>query len=122
MPGFGRSGAPGFFSGDSAVRSGADSFEPRRRIVSGDGFCIADGNRELLHKRLRAAALVLAFGFLVFFVANVLNPGVLTGLLALHAVVLGMLAAVAGMLSLSWKPSYRRLRNIETAVFAVIGA
>ena len=121
MPGFSRLGEPGFLSGDSTVRSSADSFEPRRRIVSGDGFCIATGNRDLLHNRLRAAALVLAFGFLVFFVANLVNPGVLTGVLALHAVVLMMLAAVAGMLSFSWKPPYRRLRSIETAVFAVIG-
>ena len=103
-------------------RSSADSFEPRRRIVTGDGFRFEAGNRDLLQGRLRAATLVLALGFLVFLLANFFSPGVPIGVVVLHAVVLVMLAAVAGVLSTAWKPSFRRLRNIETVVFAVVGA
>ncbi len=122
MSGSGRAGESLFYSGEAAVQSTADSFEPSRRIVSGDGFRIAAGNRDLLQDRLREAAQVLALGFLIFLIVRLLSPGAPAGVMPLHSVVLVMLAGVSGLLSTAWKPSYRRLRIIETAVFGVVGA
>ena len=57
-----------------------DSFAPRQRIVQGTGPDIATETRDLLHRRLRAAAIMLALGVGVFLVRDVFFPRFQSGL------------------------------------------
>jgi eukaryotic-like serine/threonine-protein kinase len=118
----GLSAEPPVPSGLTARRSRPDSFAPMRRLVAAADVRGESEYRTMLHGRLRGAVIVLTLGFLVFFALNVLNPGVLTGVLPLHGTVLVALAAVAIFLSTGWEPSARQLRTLESAVFGGIAA
>jgi len=98
-----------------------DSFAPRRLIGYGDGAWNEAEARGLLHRRLRLATLVLTVGFASFYAVNAYAPSVPTGVFTTHAAVVLALSGVSAALSTRWKPSIRRLRVVEVAVFGMIG-
>jgi serine/threonine-protein kinase len=99
----------------------ADSFAPRRLIGYGDGAWSDAEARDLLHRRLRLATLVLTAGFLSFYLVNAYAPSVPTGIFTTHAAVVLALAGVSAALFTRWRPTIRRLRIVEVAVFGLIG-
>ncbi len=99
-----------------------DSFTPDRRIIEGNTAELASETRELLHRRLFAASLVLALGFGVFLARDICFPRVPQGLISLHVGV--FLLLIVNLLALSgrWQPSMRQLRVLELATFGTIAA
>ena len=83
---------------------------------------MATETRWLLHQRLRAASLVLVVGFALFFARSlVLHWDRLESRTVLfHGIMLGLLLLSLGMLSSRWKPTLRRLRTFEVALFSLI--
>src|SRR5208283_3351755 len=77
-----------------------ESFAPERQVIEGGNTELADETRNLLHRRLRAASLMLALGFGIFLLRDV-NVLALSG---------------------RWTPSMRQLRLLELATFGSIAA
>ena len=102
---------------DAALSSspvGADWRFPRIDLIEGSGFSYE--TQCLLQRRLRAAAIILVFGFGLFLVRRLFVD---TPLLAFHlAVVLILAVAVVG-LSRPCQHSMRKLRWVELVIFGL---
>jgi eukaryotic-like serine/threonine-protein kinase len=100
-----------------------DSFDPDRRVIGGSSNAeLADETRDLLHRRLRAASLMLALGFGVFLLRDLFFPKFLQQLIYLHALVFLLLVVNVLALSGRWKPSMQQLRLLELATFGMVAA
>jgi eukaryotic-like serine/threonine-protein kinase len=104
----------------SSRSSRPDSFAPDQRVVEGSGFKMASETQRLLQQRLRAATLVLVFGFGLFFVRSLAlhNPESLT--VMFHGLLLALLVMSLALLSSSWRPTLRELRIFEVSLFATL--
>ncbi len=58
-----------------------ENFAPERQVIEGGSTELADETRNLLHRRLRAASLMLAFGFGIFLLRDLYFPRVLQNLI-----------------------------------------
>ena len=76
--------------------------------------------RELLHRRLFAASLMLALSFGLFLVRDFVFPPLLKRFSVLHGTVFGLLIVNLLALSARWKPTMRQLRTLELATFGII--
>ena len=104
-----------------ASRSTApDSFVPDQRVVASNGWKMASETQGLLQQRLRAAALVLVFGFGTFFVRSLFlyDPESLTVLFP--GLLLALLVGSFLLLSSRWTPTLRQLRTFEVAIFGTL--
>jgi serine/threonine-protein kinase len=81
---------------------------------------MADETRDLLHRRLHAASLILALGFGSFLLRDLYFPRVVQQLVYLHGLVFFLLVLNVLALSSRWKPSMGQLRVLELATFGVI--
>ena len=97
-----------------------DSFAPRQRIVEGSGPDIATETRDLLHRRLRAAAIMLAVSVGVFLVRAFIFPKIEPGWIFFHGLISVLLLVTIASLSGRWRPSLRQLRTLELGLFATI--
>ena len=70
-----------------AVSPLPESFAPERQVIEGSSSELADETRDLLHRRLRAASLMLALGFGVFLLRDLYFPKILQQLTYLHCLV-----------------------------------
>jgi serine/threonine-protein kinase len=99
-----------------------DSFTPRQRVVEGSGCELASETCDLLHRRLRAAAIMLAVGFAVFLVRDLFIPRFLHNLIYAHVLILALLILTVAALWGRWKPSMQQLRISELVLFGAIVA
>ncbi len=99
-----------------------ESFAPEQRVIEGSGSELAEETRDLLHRRLRAASLMLALGFGVFLLRDFYLPKVLLQLFILHCVVFLLLVLNVLALSGRLKPSMHQLRALELVSFAVVAS
>ncbi len=99
-----------------------ENFAPQKQNIEGSGSELAEETRELLHRRLRAASLMLAMGFGVFLLRDFWLPKVLLELYYLHCVVFSLLVLNVLALSGRWKPSMNQLRALELVTFAVVAS
>src|SRR5271166_6868489 len=99
-----------------------ESFAPERQVIEGGSTELADETRNLLHRRLRAASLMLALGFGIFLLRDIYFPRVLQNLIYLHSLVFLLLVINILALSGRWTPSMRQLRLLELATFGSIAA
>jgi serine/threonine-protein kinase len=97
-----------------------DSFAPRQRIVRGAGPDLGTETRDLLHRRLRAAAIMLAVGVGAFLVRDVAFPRPQSGWIYFHGLIFAVLVVTIASLFGRWKPPLRQLRTIELGLFATI--
>jgi tRNA A-37 threonylcarbamoyl transferase component Bud32 len=97
-----------------------DSFAPRKRIVHGTGPDIATETRDLLHRRLRASAIMLAVGVGAFLVRDAFLPRLRPGWIYFHGLILVLQLVTVGALSGRWRPSLRQLRSLELGMFTTI--
>ena len=97
-----------------------DSFAPDRRVIEGSSTELADETRDLLHRRLRAASLMLALGFGIFLLRDLYFPKILQDLIYLHGLVFLLLVVNVLALSGRWTPSMRQLRILELATFGIV--
>jgi serine/threonine-protein kinase len=99
-----------------------DSFVPGQRVIEGSGGQLATETRWLLKQRLRAASLVLAVGFGLFFIRSlVLHWGRLESLaVVFQGMMLGLLLLSLAALSSRWQPALRQLRAFEVTLFTLI--
>ena len=97
-----------------------DSFAPDRRVIEGSSTELADETRDLLHRRLRAASLMLALGFGIFLLRDLYFPKILQDLIYLHGLVFLLLVVNVLALSGRWTPSMRQLRLLELATFGIV--
>ncbi len=104
----------------SAERAQPDSFAPMNRIVSQSGNQTDSETRDLLHQRLRAASIVLAFSYLGFLVQDLVSEGFFDGSFGFQAAVFGLLSLTAMVLFSGWKPDLSQLRILETLVFGSV--
>ncbi len=97
-----------------------DSFFPDQRVIEGSSSKMDSETRRLLQVRLRAASIVLVFGFGLFFVRSLFfhKPDSLAVLF--HGLMLAMLIVSLALLSCSWRPTLRELRNFEVVLFATL--
>jgi serine/threonine-protein kinase len=95
---------------------------PNQRFAAGSAPALADETCDLLHWRLRAAAMMLTVGFTVFLVRDVFVPHLLEVVIYAHAVVLLLLIATVAALSGRWKPRLQQLRAVELTMFGVVVA
>lgn len=95
---------------------------PDRRLIEGSAPNLAKETRDLLHRRLLAASLMLAFSFGVFLIRDFVFPPLLQRFSFLHSGVFCLL--IINMIALSgrWKPTLRQLRWLELATFGIITA
>ena len=103
-----------------AVSPLPESFAPERQVIEGSSSELAEETRDLLHRRLRAASLMLALGFGVFLLRDLYFPKILQQLTYLHCLVFSLLVLNVLALSGRWKPSMRQLRLLELATFAIV--
>ncbi len=99
-----------------------ENFAPERQVIEGGSTELADETRNLLHRRLRAASLMLAFGFGIFLLRDLYFPRVLQNLIYLHGLVFVLLVVNVVALSGRWTPSMRQLRLLELATFGSVAA
>jgi eukaryotic-like serine/threonine-protein kinase len=99
-----------------------ESFAPERQVIEGSGSELADETRDLLHRRLRAASLMLALGFGVFLLRDLYFPKLFQQLIYLHCLVFFLLVVNVLALSGRWKPTMRQLRLLELATFGVVAS
>lgn len=97
-----------------------DSFAPRQRIVYGAGPDIEAETRDLLHRRLRAASIMLTVGVGAFLARDTILPQVHQGWLYFHGLIVVNLLITVVALSGRWKPSMRQLRAVELGMFLMI--
>ncbi|HMF35480.1 MAG TPA: serine/threonine-protein kinase, partial [Isosphaeraceae bacterium] len=97
-----------------------ESFAPDRQVIEGSSTALADETRNLLHRRLRAASLMLALGFGTFLFRDLYFPKILQNLLYLHGLVFLLLVVNILALSSRWTPSMRQLRLLELATFGIV--
>ncbi len=103
----------------SAGSAGRDSFLPDHRIVVEGGTEAAE-LRWLLHRRLRAASIVLVGGFGLFFLRSLLLHRLESLTVLFHALILGLLTLSLALLSSTWRPTLRELRIYEVSLFATV--
>jgi serine/threonine-protein kinase len=96
-----------------------DRFCPNPRLIEGSGVELAAETRNLLHRRLWAASVVLVFGFGIFLARDLVFPRLLQSV-GLHALAFVVLVLNLVALSTRWRPSMRQLRLLEVATFATI--
>jgi len=99
-----------------------ESFAPERQVIEGGSTELADETRNLLQRRLRAASLMLAFGFGIFLLRDLYFPRDLQNLIYLHGLVFLLLVVNVLALSGRWTPSMRQLRLLELATFGCVAA
>jgi len=99
------------------LRDESDSFAPVMRIVSAVPEAPDAPLRDLLHGRLRSCLVVLASAFLVFLIQGAVAPTRRTVPVAYQAAVGGLLVLASVLLNGPSRPSLRKLRAIEAAVF-----
>ena len=106
----------------TANGSSPDSFIPGKRVIEEQAAGVATETRWLVQQRLRAASLVLVVGFALFFARSlVLHWDRLESrTVFFHGIMLGLLLLSLGTLSSQWKPTPRRLRAFEVALFSLI--
>ena len=104
----------------SAKSPSADSFLPDNRVIEGSGCRMDSETRRLLQQRLRAASLVLVFGFGLFFVRSLYLHGFESLTVLFHGLLLALLVLSLALLSSSWRPTLRELRIFEVALFATL--
>ncbi len=97
-----------------------ESFSPDRQSLAGGSSKLADETRDLLHRRLHAASLMLAVGFGAFLLHDLYFLKALPQQVYLHCLVFFLLVLNVLALSGRWKPSMRQLRVLELATFGVI--
>ena len=99
-----------------------DSFVPGQHLVGRSGGQMATETRWLLQQRLRAASVVLAVGFGLFFVRSlVLHWSHLESLaVVFQGMMLGLILVDFAALSGRWRPTLRHLRVIESALFVSV--
>ncbi|MGA2703028.1 MAG: serine/threonine-protein kinase [Isosphaeraceae bacterium] len=97
-----------------------ESFAPDRQVIEGGSTELADETRNLLHRRLRAASLMLALGFGIFLLRDFYFPKILQNLIYLHGLVFLLLVVNVLALSGRWTPSMRQLRLLELATFGSV--
>ena len=97
-----------------------ESFSPDRQSLAGGSSKLADETRDLLHRRLHAASLMLAVGFGAFLLHDLYFLKALPQQVYLHGLVFFLLVLNVLALSGRWKPSMRQLRVLELATFGVI--
>jgi serine/threonine-protein kinase len=97
-----------------------DSFAPRQGIVRGAGPGLGTETRDLLHRRLRAAAIMLAVGVGAFLVRDVAFPRPQSSWIYFHGLIFAVLVATIASLFGRWRPSLDQLRAIELGLFATI--
>ncbi len=76
--------------------------------------------RRLLQQRLRAASLVLVFGFGLFFIRSLCLHRLESLTVLFHGLLLALLVLSLALLSSSWRPTLRELRIFEVALFATL--
>ena len=96
--------------------------EPDRRIIEGSAPNLAKETRDLLHRRLFAASLMLALSFGVFLIRDLVFPPLLQRFSVFHGGVFCLLVVNLLALSGRWKPTLRQLRGLELATFGIITA
>lgn len=99
-----------------------ESFAPEQRAIEGSGSELAAETRDLLHRRLHAASLMLALGFGVFLLRDLYFPKILPQLIYLHCLVFFLLVVNVLALSGRWKPTMRQLRLLELASFGAVAS
>jgi serine/threonine protein kinase len=97
-----------------------DSFLPGHRVIEGSGSRMDSETRRLLQHRLRAASLVLVFGFGLFFVRSLCLHRFESLTVLFHGLLLALLVLSLALLSSSWRPTLRELRIFEVALFATL--
>ncbi len=97
-----------------------ENFAPDRQVIEGGSTELADETRNLLHRRLRAASLMLALGFGIFLLRDLYFPKILQNLIYLHGLVFLLLVVNVLALSSRWTPSMRQLRLLELASFGCV--
>jgi serine/threonine-protein kinase len=97
-----------------------DSFAPDNRVIEGSGVQLATETRWLLQARLRAASLVLAVGFGLFFLRSLIVHGFESLAVLFHGMLLVLLLVSLAVLSSRWKPTLRQLRTFEVALFSLL--
>jgi eukaryotic-like serine/threonine-protein kinase len=95
---------------------------PDRRIIEGSAPNLEGETRNLLHRRLFAASLMLALSFGVFLIRDLIFPPLLQRFSILHGGVFCLLIVNLLALSGRWKPTLRQLRMLEVATFGIITA
>jgi serine/threonine-protein kinase len=94
-----------------------DSFVPDHRIVAECGSESSDLCRLLQH-RLRAASIVLVVGFGLLVLRSLFLHGPESVVVLFNVLLLGLLVLSLALLSSSWRPTLRELRNYEVCLFA----
>ncbi|MGO9598221.1 MAG: serine/threonine-protein kinase [Isosphaeraceae bacterium] len=97
-----------------------DSFVPDRQFIVGTTAEMESETRDLLHRRLIAASLVLALAFIAFAIRDLVSPRYPNRLVVLHAAVLAWLVASPIALAKGWQPSMRQLRVLEYLIFGSV--
>src|SRR5262245_48094919 len=105
---------------EPSARSFPDRLIPDQRGVEGSWTRLSSETRELLHRRLRAASIMLAIGFGVFLLRDTFIPVTYQRLLPFHVLILLLLLASVAALSGRWKPTMPQLRAIELITFGLI--
>src|SRR6185312_3768419 len=96
-----------------------DSFAPDHRIVASTTSDAAE-LRWLLQRRLRAASIVLVVGFGLLVIRSLFLHGLESVVVLFNAMLLGLLVLSLALLSSSWRPTLRELRNCEVCLFAAV--
>jgi serine/threonine-protein kinase len=76
--------------------------------------------RRLLQQRLRAATVVLVFGFGLFFIRSLLLNTPESLAVLFHGLLLALLVLSLALLSSTWRPTLRELRIFEVVLFATL--
>ncbi len=97
-----------------------DSFAPARRSSDASSSRLDSETRDLLHRRFRAASLILAIGFGVFLLRDLYFGHAPRAVGYLHGLVFLLLLGNVLALSSRWTPSMRQLRAMELSTFAVV--
>jgi serine/threonine-protein kinase len=93
---------------------------PDRRIIEGSAPDLAGETRDLLHRRLLAASLMLALSFGIFLLRDFVFPPIVRRVSFIHGAVFCLLILNLVALSGQWKPSMRQLRLLELLTFGII--
>jgi serine/threonine-protein kinase len=110
------------YADGATAQPALDSFVPDRQFIAGTTVELESETRDLLHRRLIAASLVLAFAFAAFVVRDLVSPRFPNRFVVLHAAVLTWLVANPIALAKGWQPTMRQLRILEFLIFASVAA
>jgi serine/threonine-protein kinase len=106
-------------SAEKAKKPWPDVLSPDPRIMDGSSAALVSETRDLLHRRLRAASLVLAFGFGIFLARDLFFPRLFPSVI-LHGLAFLLLLVNLVVLSSRWQPGMRELRMLELTTFVSI--